>query len=79
MRRLRTARSRHIQHGCPVSIYIGVMDTDVVWRETYGAMITRAPGAGRGPTLSMLSGTCASHLSSWRVRVRGLSEYQDPA
>lgn len=42
-------------------------------------MITRAPGTGSDPTLSMLSGTCASQSSSWRVKVRVLSEYQDPA
>lgn len=47
--------------------------------KTYGAIITRAPEIGSEPTLSTESGTCPSQLSSWRVRVRVLSEYQEPA
>ena len=41
--------------------------------------MTRAPETGSEPTCSKLSGTCANQPSSWSVRVRRRSEYQEPA
>jgi hypothetical protein len=45
---------------------------------THGAMITRAPGIGRGFP-SMDEGTCDSHPSSSFERVEERAEYHDPA
>lgn len=45
---------------------------------THGAMMTLAPGIGKG-VLSMAEGTCESHWSSSVERVEAREEYQEPA
>ena len=67
-----------IPHACEVNIMILTSRVISVRIQTYGAMITLAPGVGSEPTFSIVSGTWASQPSSWRAKVSELAEYHDP-
>jgi hypothetical protein len=80
MRKLHMVLSRHSPRDWIISAKLP--STILFYRDlydTYGAMTTREPGTGKEPIPSISLGTCASHWSSWRVKVLRLSEYQEPA